>query len=187
MAAQSQPPTPSPLLLTFRHAGALFGALATLSLGACKTTPAPKGIETAKNFDPLKFEGTWYEIARNNVADEKGLTHVSSQYRHAADGKWLINTRAWDGSQGAWVGSTHISPKPHKTKPASFLLGHGNPRHVVAVDNEHTIALVCGKQYTDFWILSKSPTPEQSRVERMMLVALNSGFPVKGAFFVPTH
>lgn len=187
MAAQSQKPTFSFLILPLRRAGLALGALATLSLGACKSAPAPKGIETAKNFDPLKFEGIWYEIARNNVADEKGFTHVTSQYRRAADGKWLINTRAWDGSHGDWVGSTHVSPKLSKTKQASFLLGHGNPRHVVIVDNEHTIALVCGKRYTDFWIISKSPTPDQSRLERMMTVALNTGFPVKGAFFVPTQ
>jgi apolipoprotein D and lipocalin family protein len=187
MAAQSQPPSPFPLNLSFRRASVLLGALATLSLGACKTAPAPKGIETAKNFDPLKFEGIWYEIARNNVAEEKGFTHVTSQYRRATDGKWLINTRAWDGSHGTWVGSTHLSPKLSGTKQASFLLGHGNPRHVVVVDNEHTIALVCGKRYNDFWIISKSPTPDQSRLERLMMVALNTGFPVKGAFFVPTR
>lgn len=187
MAAQFQPPTPSPLIFSLRRAGVLLGALATLSLGACKIAPAPKGIETAKNFDPLKFEGTWYEIARNNVADEKGFTHVTSQYRRGVDGKWLINTRAWDGFHGAWVGSTHLSPEPSAAKPASFMLGRGNPRHVVIVDNEHTIALVCGKRYTDFWIISKSPTPDHSRLERMMMVALNTGFPVKGAFFVPTQ
>lgn len=187
MAAQSQTPTPSTLIPPLRSAGLALGALAMLSLGACKIAPAPKGIETAKNFDPVKFEGTWYEIARNNVADEKGLTHVTSQYRRAADGKWLISTRAWDGSHGIWVGSTHHSPKPSKTQPASFTLGHGNPRHVVVVDNEHTIALVCGKRYTDFWIIAKSPAPDQTRLERLMMVALNTGFPVKGAFFVPTQ
>jgi apolipoprotein D and lipocalin family protein len=146
----------------------------------------PKGIETAKNFDPYKFEGIWHEIARSNNAQEAGLSHVTSQYRRAADGKWLINTRAWDGANGAWVGSSRISP-PTAGTHASFKLGHGNSRHVVIIDNDHTLALVCGKHYNDFWIVSKSQNPEQSRLERLMMVALDAGFPVKEAFYVPTR
>ena len=165
----------------------VFGCLATLLLSSCKSTPMPKGIETAKNFDPNKFEGIWYEIARNNNAEEAGLTHVTSQYRRAADGKWLINTRAWDGANGTWVGSTRISVTPATGTPASFKLGHGNPRHVVIIDNDHTLALVCGKYYRDFWIISKSANPDQTRLERLMMVALNAGFPVKDAFYVPAR
>lgn len=187
MAAQFHmfsPVTPRPSL---RLAGILLGSLATLFLGACKTAPMPKGVETAKNFDPQKFEGTWHEVARNNIAEEAGLTHVTAQYRRSADGKWLINTRAWDSANGVWVGSTRVWKTPAKGNLASFSLGHGNPRHVVIIDNEHTIALVCGKLYRDFWIMSKSPKPDQARLERLMTVALEAGFPVKGAFFVPTH
>jgi apolipoprotein D and lipocalin family protein len=165
----------------------VIGSLATLLLGACKTASMPKGIETAKNFDLHKFEGVWHEIARSNNGQEAGLTHVTSQYRRAADGKWLINTRAWNGATGDWVGSTRVSPTPAAGTPASFQLGHGNPRHVVIIDNDHTLALVCGKHYRDFWIISKSPTPDQSRLERLMMVALDAGFPVKDAFYVPTR
>jgi apolipoprotein D and lipocalin family protein len=200
MAAQVQKfptSTPFPQICT---TVVVLGSLATLFLGACKTMP--KGIETAKNFNLQKFEGVWHEIARSNNAQEAGLTHVTSQYRRMADGKWLINTRAWDGANGDWVGSTRISTistaaktaegkpsaeNPTSGNPASFQLGHGNPRHVVIIDNDHTLALVCGKHYRDFWIISKSPTPEQSRLERLMTLALDAGFPVKEAFFVPTQ
>jgi apolipoprotein D and lipocalin family protein len=170
-----------------RTASLVLGCFATLVLGACKATPLPKGIETAKNFDLNKFEGIWHEIARSNNAEEAGFTHVTSQYRRGADGKWLINTRAWDGAKGIWVGSTRISTTPATGKPASFKLSHGNPRHVVIIDNDHTIALVCGKHYRDFWIISKSPNPDQARLDRLMMVALDSGFPVKDAFYVPTR
>ena len=184
MAAQSQKFPSSIPSFPIRAAGMVFGCLATLLLSSCKSTPMPKGIETAKNFDPNKFEGIWYEIARNNNAEEAGLTHVTSQYRRAADGKWLINTRAWDGANGNWVGSTRISVTPATGTPASFKLGHGRPRHVVIIDNDHTLALVCGKYYRDFWIISKSANPDQTRLERLMMVALNAGFPVKDAFYV---
>jgi len=187
MAAQVQkfPPThPFPPLRTI---GMVFGCFATLVLGACKATPVPKGIETAKNFDMNKFEGIWHEIARSNNAEEAGLTNVTSQYRRGADGKWLINTRAWDGAKGIWVGSTRVSTTPATGKPASFSLGHGNPRHVVIIDNDHTIALVCGKYYRDFWILCKSPNPDQARLDRLMMVAQDAGFPVREAFYVPVR
>jgi apolipoprotein D and lipocalin family protein len=187
MAAQFQMfPSVTPRT-TVRLFGMVLGSLTLFLFGACKSAPMPKGIETAKNFDLHKFEGIWYEIARSNMAEEAGLTQVTSQYRRAADGKWLINTRAWDGAHGVWLGSTRVSKTPTQGTPASFQLNHGNPRHVVIIDNEHTIALVCGKRYRDFWIISKSPVPDQTRLERLMMVALDAGFPVKGAFFVPTR
>jgi apolipoprotein D and lipocalin family protein len=187
MAAQVQKFPSSNPFSTLRSAGMVLGCLSTLFFGACKSAPMPKGIETAKNFDLNKFEGIWYEIARSNNAQEAGLTYATSQYRRAADGKWLINTRAWDGANGIWVGSTRISTTPATGTPASFKLSHGNPRHVVIIDNDHTIALVCGKYYRDFWIISKSPTPDHTRLERLMMVALEAGFPVKEAFYVPTR
>jgi apolipoprotein D and lipocalin family protein len=170
-----------------RSAGLMIGCIASLFLGACKTAPMPKGIENAKNFDPNKFEGTWYEIARSNNVPEAGLTHVTTHYRRAAKSKWLINTRAWDGVNGIWVGSTHVSTTPPTGSPASFQISRREARHVVIIDNEHTLALVCGERYRDFWIVSKSPTPDQSRVARLMTVALDAGFPVKEAFYVPAR
>ena len=187
MAAKAQKfPTFTPTA-QIRTTLVVLGSFATLLLGACKTAPMPRGIEPAKNFNSQKFEGVWYEIARSNNSPEAGLTHVTSQYRRAADGKWLINMRAWDGANGDWVGSTRTSPTPAAGTPASFKLGHGDARHVVIIDNDHTLALVCGKHYRDFWIISKSPNPEQSRMERLMMVALDSGFPVKEAFYVTTR
>jgi apolipoprotein D and lipocalin family protein len=170
-----------------KTAGILTATFATLLLSACKTAPMPRGIETAKNFDMHKFEGIWHEIARSNNKEEAGLTHVTSQYRRARDGKWLINTRAWDVAKGVWVGSSKMSMTPSNGTPASFRLSRGNPRHVVIIDNDHTIALVCGKRYRDFWIISKTPTPDQARLERLMMVALDAGFPVKDAFYVPNR
>lgn len=187
MAAQVQKFPLSRTSPAVRTAGILLGCIASLLLGACKTAPMPKGIENAKNFDPNKFEGTWHEIARSNNVQETGLTHVSTHYRRAAMGKWLVNTRAWDGANGIWVGSTYASTTPSTGTPASFKISRNEVRHVVIIDNEHTLALVCGKRYRDFWIVSKSPTPDQSRVERLMTVALDAGFPVKDAFYVPTR
>jgi apolipoprotein D and lipocalin family protein len=167
--------------------GCLLALMTSLLLGACQTARLPKGIETAKNFNLHKFEGTWYEIARSNNPDEAGLTHVTSQYRRGANGKWLVNTRAWQGANGRWVGSSSVSTTPDLRRPASFKLSSRDTRHVVIIDNEHTLALMCGSKYTDFWVVSKSPSPDHERVERLMAVALDAGFPVKGAFFVPTR
>ena len=83
MAAQVQKFPISNPFPPLRTAGMVLGCLATLVLGACKSIPLPKGIETAKNFDLNKFEGIWHEIARSNNAEEAGLTHVTSQYRRA--------------------------------------------------------------------------------------------------------
>jgi lipocalin len=60
------------------------------------------------------------------------------------------------------------------------------PRHVIVIDNDHTLALVCGPNQQDFSIISKSTDPDAARLERIMTQAQAAGFPVREAFWVPT-
>lgn len=139
----------------------------------------------AKNFDPLRFEGTWYELARTNHPDEGGLTRVTSTYIRKNDGTWLVTDRAWSNADGAWVGSERAA-KPGEF-PASLRLKHAKPRNIVLIDSEHTMALVCSNTYRQFWIISKNPDPEPARFDKMLSAAQEAGFPVKEAMVLPTR
>jgi apolipoprotein D and lipocalin family protein len=161
-------------------------AFALASMAGCKTKP-PHGLEAAKNFDINKFEGIWHEIIRVNDKEELGLTRVTYDFRRTPDEKWLITTRAWKNAEGRWLGSQKIAKSPSTQYPASFQLGHGHPRHVVIIDNDHSLAVMCGKNYREFWVISKNPNPDPNRLGTILGLAEAAGFPVKEAFFVPTR
>lgn len=198
MTAQSQPlfsqstsqPKPAPTrshgILT-AALGCVFAMTAMTTMTGCKTSPPPIGLEGAKNFNLNKFSGEWHEIARSNIKEENGLTQVSTKFTRMQDGNWLITSRAWNTAKGRWVGSQKVSKKPPFYAHTSFMLGFWQPRHVVIIDNDHTLAVVCGKNYRQFWILSKNPEPEQSRLDTILALAEAAGFPVKEAFYVPTR
>jgi apolipoprotein D and lipocalin family protein len=185
MAAQDHTPQPHRGSASFLKIPLLFGsAFAAFCLSSCSST-TPKGVVLAKNFDPLRFEGTWYELARTNHPDEAGLTRVSANYKRKSDGSWLISDRAWSNAEGMWLGSERKA-KSGKS-PAVFKLRHANPRNVVVIDPEHTMALACSNTYRQFWILSKNPDPEPGRFDRMISVAQEAGFPVKELITLPTR
>ncbi len=161
----------------------LSGVVALLTLTGCSTVP--KGLETARNFDPLRFEGTWHEIARTNHPDEAGLTRVSTNFKRTPDGNWLLTDRAWSNAEGTWVGGARTAKSGDV--PGSFKVRHSKPRYVAMIDSEHTMAVVCSSTINQFWLLSKNPEPDSSRTERMLGLAQEAGFPVKEAFFVPTR
>lgn len=185
MAAQDHTPHPLRGSASFLKTPLLLGsAFAAFCLSSCSST-APKGVVLAKNFDPLRFEGTWYELARTNHPDQAGLTRVSATYKRNSDGSWLVTDRAWSNTEGIWLGSQR-SAKSGET-PAAFKLKHAKPRNVVLIDPEHTMALVCSDTYRQFWIISKNPEPEPSRFDRMISAAQEAGFPAREVITLPTR
>jgi apolipoprotein D and lipocalin family protein len=159
---------------------------ALLSLSGCATKKTiPAGLETAKNFDPLRFEGTWHQIVRTNTKEEAGLTRVTTTFKRKQDGSWLLVNRAWKNELGSYVGGAQTALAG--AKPGTFNVKDGSPKFIVVIDQEHSLALACGETYDRFWILSKNPEPEGGRLERMMSLAADAGFPVKEAFFVPVR
>ena len=195
MAATVQPShRPFTALKTFLRKNALPNALrsgaalaltALLPLTGCVSTLPPKGVKLANNFDAHRFQGTWHEILRFNHPDEAGLTRVTAKYSQQADGKWFVTDRAWQNATGQWVGSTTEIRNPDQ-HPGTLRLRHQKPRHVVIIDNDHTLALICSTTAQQFSIIAKNPDPDPTRLERIMEQAKAAGFPIKEAFWVPT-
>lgn len=185
MAAQDPSlPSSSSFAFAAKLASLAGSALALLCLTSC-ATKVPAGVVVAKNFDPLRFEGTWYELARTNHPDEAGLTRVTATYKRNSDGSWLVTDRAWSNAEGIWVGSERSAKSGDQ--PANLKLKNAKPRNVVLIDSDHTMALVCSNTYRQFWIISKNPEPEPNRFDRMITAAQEIGFPVKEAIVLPTR
>ena len=159
--------------------------LALLPLFGCVSQQPPKGLKTANNFDARRFQGTWHEILRYNYPNEAGLTRVTATYSKQGNGTWIVTDRAWKNAAGQWVGSTSEIRDPEKLQ-GTLQLKSRKPRHVIFIDNDHTIAVVCGPTAQQFSVISKTPLPDSARLERIMVQAEDAGFPIREAFWVPT-
>lgn len=190
MTAQSQPPfsrsNPAPRRNSSLVTAAFGCVFAITAMTGCKTRP-PIGLSPAKNFSQKKFEGIWHEIYRTNEKEEFGLTQVTTEFRRAQDGKWFVSTRAWKNSEGRFVGSQKVIKGPKQSSPSTFSIDRKHRRHFVIMDDDNSLAVVCGKNYRQFWVLSKNPNPDQAKLDAILQSAEEAGFPVREAICVPTR
>lgn len=63
--------------------GGLFLAVATVFSGCASV---PSGMKPVTSFQPKKYLGRWYEIARMDHSFERHLTHVSATYTELPGG-----------------------------------------------------------------------------------------------------
>ena len=158
-----------------------------LTTSGCQSTLTPKGLTAAKNFDGRKFEGTWHQILRSDIPEEAGLSCISYQFKRVDQDEWTVILRGWNSADGRWQGSTQRGVALKEQASGTIRLGLARPRTVAIIDEEHTMAVLCGKKYRHFAVFSKNPDPEPQRLERMLAAAREVGFPVEETFFVPTR
>ncbi len=175
------------LMKNFTSTAALCCALA-LWLTGCKTiTDLPVGTHLAENFNPVKFEGSWYQIARVPNKAEAGITSVKTSFLRQPDGRWQVSDIGWKNEYGRWVSRTKVSLNRPETPPGTFLFRFNEPRHVLAIDPTFKHAIVSGSNLKLLWILSRTPDPNPEDVERMLNQAKDMGFPLEEITFLPVQ
>ena len=71
----------------------LILSIFALALVGC--TGVPQGV-TPVRFEPARYMGEWYSIARLDHSFERGLTNVSATYGLKADGSVSVRNRGFD-------------------------------------------------------------------------------------------
>jgi apolipoprotein D and lipocalin family protein len=149
----------------------------------------PQGTRVASNFDPERFEGRWYQIARIPNIPEAGTTMNTSSFSRNPNGTWDIYDMAWNNAAGRWIGknstTSKILPEATFISPGSFIFKKAPPRHVLVVDAPHRFALVSGPDHRTLWLLSKDASPDEGRVHSMLEQAKGLGFPIEQITFLP--
>ena len=152
-------------------------ALAALLTGAC--TGAPAGIEPVTGFEPTRYLGTWYEIARLDHSFERGLTNVTATYGEEGDGVWVLN-RGWDPEDCEWSsveGTARFLDGPGTASLAvTFFWPIEGGYHVFMLDEGYEHAVVSGPTRDYLWLLAREPRPEPATVARMIAAASEAGF-----------
>ncbi|KFZ36705.1 hypothetical protein HR45_14695 [Shewanella mangrovi] len=163
-------------------------ALALLLLCMSGCTSLDKKIAVVEPFVAQQYLGKWYEIGRLDHSFERGLTHVTAEYRQQADSIKVINrgfnpkTLAWQSADGVAyftdghdVGRLRVSffwpfygaYQIHQLIPAKPA--NGAP---------YQVSLVLGPNVDYMWILARTPQitaeTKQALVEQAAALGVNT-------------
>jgi len=185
-------PAAAPAMVSSRAPQAACAALLVLSSVAVleATDPAPGPVAVVSTLDPLRYSGTWFELARLPDGDMRRCAgDVTATYGLRADGHYEVVDRCVrrDGSIDISRGEARAragDPTGAKLE-VNFLprwmrtLSVGWGEHwVVAVDADYRVAVVSDPERTELRILSRVPELEPERLAPLMARLRSQGFAV---------
>lgn len=167
--------------------------LLALTLGACGLVqPSYRDgsvdIASKADFDPDRYQGFWYEIARFPVSFQEGCTAVTAAYE-LTDPETLSVTNtcrdgAPDGPLRVIEGSASITGPGRLAVQFDGVPFVRAPYWVLWVDADYQTAVVGVPSGRAGWILSRSPVIERDKLRAALEVLDFNGYDVEQ--IVPT-
>ncbi|NTW55843.1 MAG: lipocalin [Chlorobiaceae bacterium] len=146
-------------------------------------TGVPQGLSVVGDFSLERYLGTWYEIARLDNRFEKELEPVSATYSLAPDGSVKVVNRGYDAKKKEWknIEGRASFLDDRQTDRGALKVSFFGPFYasynVIALDREqYSWAMVCGRDKSYFWILSKSPEMDPVLLRELVAKAASLGF-----------
>lgn len=157
-----------------------------LFLAGC--TMVPENVTPVRDFDANRYLGKWYEIARFDFFFEKGLNNVTAEYSLNEDGTVRVVNRGYRYEKQKWkeaVGKAKFRESPQVgALKVSFFGPFYAGYNVIAVENDYSYALVCGKNDGYLWILGRTPQIPEEVKTRYLEMATGLGFDVSRLIWV---
>lgn len=157
----------------------ILGITALILLRAC-SPKIPKGAKAIQDFNPERFLGTWYEVARLDYKWERNLDNVNATYSLKPDGSIKVDNKGFDYTENKWKGKIGEARFVHSSTEARLKVSFFKPfwagYNVVDIDEEYKYALVFGNDLCYMWILSKEKAIPEKYKERFLKKAQETGY-----------
>jgi len=165
----------------------MLSLIGTLMIGC---TGVPKGLEPVRGFEPDRYLGTWYEIARLDHRFERGLSHISADYQRDGDAIKIVN-RGYKAAKGEWKEAngraTFLGESDVASLRVVFQWPFAGGYHVFQLDKEnYQWAMVTGPTRGYFWLLSRTPQMDEALREDLLARAADAGF-ARDKFIIVDH
>jgi len=158
--------------------GALATLVAAMGLTSC-TSPGVAPLPTVASVDLPRYMGSWYEIAKlPNRFQASCASDTVARYRLKEDGVEVFNRcRQADGSVDQIRGSATVVPGSAgaRLRVSFFWPIHGD-YWVLDLDPAYETVLVGEPAREYAWILSRSPTLDDVRLQALLARAQALGF-----------
>lgn len=147
----------------------------------CGCGKSTSHIPAVTNFDPERFAGTWYEIARLPHWFERDLKNVRAEYALRPDGRIDVVNRGTnpDGKEKVIRG---IARKREGFPPSvgelevSFFGPFYGPYRILYLKDDASLAMVTSDTMDYFWILSRTPSLPDPELQSLLTQAQTWGF-----------
>ena len=137
-----------------------LGPLAALLAGCHSSTSE---IAAVTNFDPAKYLGTWYEIARLPQAFERDLDYVKAEYAQLENGMIrVVNSGVRNGEARQIVGKAKLKDPEERPLRGELRVSFFGPFYsdyrIIELAPDHSYAVVTGSRKNYLWILARRPS-----------------------------
>ena len=158
-----------------------------LCLAGC--VAVPDGLQPVAGFQPDRYLGTWYEIARLDHGFERGMSRVTAEYRQRGDGGLDVVNRGYLADSKTWkqaLGRAYFveSPDIAYLKVSFFGPFYGSYVVFELDKQDYRYALVAGPDRSYLWLLARSPTLDAATRQRLVERATATGFDTSKLIFV---
>lgn len=160
---------------------AILASVFYLSMTVSGCTGIPEGLEPVRNFQPDRYMGKWYEIARLDHSFERNLNNVSATYARRENGDIQVLNRGLNRQTGAWkeiegTARFRVDETVGSLKVSFFWPFYGG-YHIIALDRQaYSYAMVAGPSRSYLWILSRNRTLEEPIYKKLIARAESLGF-----------
>ena len=150
----------------------IFGWAAILS--GC--TGIPEGLKPVSGFEPVRYLGKWYEIARLDHSFERNLSNVSATYTQSEKRYIRVLNRGYNTKTGEWKQVTGKARFIESDRVGSLKVSFFGPfyggYHIIALDKEnYSYSMVAGPNRSYLWILSRSTSIDDAVYTNLVKMA----------------
>lgn len=148
------------------------------ALTGCGST---SDIAAVHHFEPERYMGTWYEIARLPQYFERDLDEVKAQYTLNGDGTVrVVNSGVKDGEPKSITGKVklkHPDAKPQTGElRVSFFWPFYSDYRVIELAPDYSYAVVTAGSRDYLWVLARKPTMPKEQLDGILERAKALGF-----------
>lgn len=148
----------------------------------------PDKATAIKNFDPDKYLGKWYEIARFDYRFEKNMNQVTATYSKNPDGTIKVDNQGYDYVKKEWkqsIGEARFVNSENEARlKVSFFKPFWAGYNVIDLDDDYKYALVAGNNLKYLWLLSREKTIPETIKNRFLKKAEEIGYKTSDLIWV---
>jgi apolipoprotein D and lipocalin family protein len=140
-------------------------------------------LETVKQVDLSKYQGTWYEIASFPASFQRGCSCTSATYQTVKNENYITvyNRCRRNGSWSDINGKAYVVPNSHNAKlKVQFFWPFRGDYWILHIDKasngDYQHVLVGNPSRKYLWILSRSRTISRADKDRLAKIAKEKGF-----------
>ena len=148
------------------------------ALTGCGST---SDIPAVQNFEPERYMGTWYEIARLPQYFERDLDEVQAQYTLNDDGTVkVVNSGVKNGEPTSITGKAKLKNPDAKPQTGelrvSFFWPFYSDYRVIELAPDYSYAVVTAGSRNYLWVLARKPTMDKAQLDGILSRAKALGF-----------